>query len=148
MEEDKKKSFIQKHKYKCILSLLLCYHFLFPRWQGCSWIYYYYYGSKIYGQSNPTKSSDMLITLKNEWIELIEASSMSEWIDEFFDVFHVILLYIMTIIKIPLLRYLIPSLARVAAIKCAKRYHDHGCIRSLRNCTKKDHLCKNTLLKY
>jgi len=83
----------------------------------------------------------MLKVLKIEFTELLNAKSLSEYWDEIFDVFHVSLLYVTKIIRIPILSDIIPSFARYAAIKCARRYYDTGCIRNLPNCLKPDHIC-------
>lgn len=132
--------YIKKHKYKIGAGLVLIY-FSFPLYNRRPWIYYYIKGKCVYEKSNKISSTNMLKLLNVEFNELMQAKTIYQISNEFSDCFHVILLYITTLIPIPGFKYILPTLARQAAVKCAFRYYSNGCIRSLNNCQKHNHYC-------
>lgn len=136
----KLRKFLLTNKWKIFLGLMIS-HITFPIWNYRSWLIYYIRGKYLYEKNNPVSLEGRLITLRGEITELLRVNNFFEFGDEFFDVLHVMLLYITTLIKIPLLDFLLPSLARPAAIKCARRFFDNNCLRSINNCRKGNHVC-------
>lgn len=101
-------------------------------------LYWYCVAFEEYDRLNKHLASEesFLRSLNDETKELLEATSVSNFIEEFFDVIHAKLrlsFYKFGIYQCYLSYLTLAILAFPTAFKHAKRYYTHGCPRSMNN---------------
>lgn len=124
-----------------------------------SWYSIVLYGTAMrrYDELNPpswTEQGSAFVAEAQEFIEAMQGCDFAEASSEFFDCMHSLMRFLVVCIRsIPwigtTLYYFavwLPVLAFPTALKHARRYAKHQCIRSSRHCLMGDHVCSGSVI--